>query len=166
MDKLKAQHGTEGGCESNGSCYNKEYAELYSQYTAGAIGGTSPGPLVVSAAQKSSNTFRVIRTKPAKPILSELKYADSATSDKAFTRLVKNIRVNGLKDPVIHYADIAGNKYILVGNARTHAARLLGKTNELVFKEVKLPFRSFKTNNDVLDGALRAELGMPKYRGR
>ncbi|HKS16190.1 MAG TPA: RHS repeat-associated core domain-containing protein [Planctomycetota bacterium] len=74
-------------------------------------------------------------------------------SKTQFDKLVKSIRANGLKDPNISYVLIEGEPYVVLGSNRLVACRKLGKTGELVFKEVSLPFKDYKTVDDVVRSA-------------
>ena len=96
---------------------------------------------------------------------NEFKFADSM-SDKAFTKLDKDIRANGILNKTIKYVEIDGVPYIVHGNNRFMAARYLGKLDELQFQKVIFPVQgtNYKTAQDVLDtiGTVR----QPIYRGR
>jgi hypothetical protein len=72
-------------------------------------------------------------------------------SKTATRKLLQDIAANGLKDTVINYVEIGGEKYVVNGNNRLMAARTLGITNELRFEKVSLPFRGFKTEADVIN---------------
>ena len=137
------------------------YVAQYSELTS-VLPAAGPGKISVSSSRTSITRIRV---KTSKPTVETMIYADSATSSKQFTKLVKSIQKNGLLDPVIDYTNIGGKNYILVGNMRTHAAKILGKTDELIFRKVNVPFRSYRNNAEVLEAAGAAELGMPIYKG-
>ncbi|WP_163836658.1 RHS repeat-associated core domain-containing protein [Spartinivicinus ruber] len=96
---------------------------------------------------------------------SDLKLTD-AMNDKQFTKLVKDIRANGIENPVIKYVEIEGVPYVVHGNNRLSAAKYLGKTDQLEFQKVGFPVEgtNFNSIEDVLStiGAIR----QPKYRGR
>jgi hypothetical protein len=74
-------------------------------------------------------------------------------SGNQFKKLVESIKQNGLQDKVINYVKLDGEIYVVLGNNRVQAARQLGITDQLIFKEVQLPFRGFKTENDVINAA-------------
>lgn len=86
-------------------------------------------------------------------------------SDKSFTKLVKDVKVNRFANPVIEYTVIDGTPFIVRGNNRFFAARHLGRLDELTFQRVDVPVpgTSFKTEQDVLGtvGTVR----QPIYRG-
>jgi len=52
---------------------------------------------------------------------------------------------------VIKYVKICGNNYVVYGNNRLQAARILGITDELTYEEVTLPFKGFNTEEDVIN---------------
>jgi len=60
-------------------------------------------------------------------------------------RLIVDIDANGLKDNVINYVEVVSK------NNRLVAARSLGKTGDLIFNKVDLPFRGFKSEADVIN---------------
>lgn len=75
-------------------------------------------------------------------------------SGNQFRKLVDSIKETGLQDKVINYVKIGDENYIVLGNNRVQAARQIpGMTDQLIFKEVQLPFRGFKTENDVMNAA-------------
>jgi|JI102314A2RNA_FD_contig_31_7408740_length_998_multi_4_in_0_out_0_2 hypothetical protein len=74
-------------------------------------------------------------------------------SGNQFKKLVESIKQNGLQDKVINYVKLDGEIYVVLGNNRVQAGRQLGITDQLIFKEVQLPFRGFKTENDVINAA-------------
>ncbi|MEW4368124.1 hypothetical protein [Aliikangiella maris] len=43
--------------------------QLYSEYTTGAIGGNSPGPIVVSSAQRGVNQVQLLRASGPKKVI-------------------------------------------------------------------------------------------------
>lgn len=59
--------------------------------------------------------------------------------------------MTGQNDKVIQYVEIAGERYVVNGNNRLQVARRLGITGELQLEKVALPFRGFKTVEDVID---------------
>lgn len=63
---------------------------------------------------------------------------------------LESVAATGFENPVINYVVIDGENYVVWGNNRLTAARKLGKTRELLFQEVKLPFRGFRDAADVL----------------
>ncbi|NTX33286.1 VCBS repeat-containing protein [Myxococcus sp. CA033] len=74
-------------------------------------------------------------------------------SGNQFVKLVKDIQKDGIKDKLINFVKIANENYVVLGNNRLQAARKLGLADELIFKEVQLPFRGFKTEDDVIEAA-------------
>jgi RHS repeat-associated protein len=72
-------------------------------------------------------------------------------SKTALRKLTEDIAKNGLKDNVISYVEIGGEKYVVNGNNRLMVARRLGMTDQLKFQEVKLPLAGFKTEADVIN---------------
>jgi len=156
-----SQNKVPGECEAQGTCVSKEMLGLNAQVTPILLAG-SPGKI---SARSSRTSITRIRVKTSKPTVETKIYADSATSSKQFTKLVKSIQKNGLLDPVIDYTSIGGKNYIVAGNMRTYAAKLLGKTDELIFRKVNVPFRNYKSNSEVIEAAATAELGMPIYKG-
>ena len=87
--------------------------------------------------------------------------------DKQFTKLVNDMRENGIKNPVIDYVEINGEAYIVKGNNRVRAAEYLGKNKELKYNKVDFPVEgtNFRTPQDVLEASTQ-NLRPPKYRGK
>ena len=78
-------------------------------------------------------------------------------SKTQFGKLLNSINAKGFLDPIIKYVDIDGQLYVVLGSNRLMAARRLGRTGELVLEEVQLPFRGYKTIDDVIEGAVTTE---------
>jgi RHS repeat-associated protein len=94
--------------------------------------------------------------RPAAKFLKPCKAGVNLTdrmSGNQFRKLVESIKQNGLQDKVINFVKIGDENYVVLGNNRLQAARQLGITDQLIFKEVQLPFRGFKTENDVINAA-------------
>ena len=90
-------------------------------------------------------------------VAEELTYAEirgalnltEGMSKSASRRLIADIGMNGLKDKVINYVEIDGEKFVVNGNNRLIAAKRLGITDQLRFQKVNLPFRGFNSAADV-----------------
>jgi hypothetical protein len=81
-------------------------------------------------------------------------------SRSQFVRLVADIQENGLQNNVISYVKLGEDNYILLGNNRLLAAKKIpGVTDQLIFQEVKLPFRGYRTADDVVRAAADAVRG-------
>ena len=90
----------------------------------------------------------------------EFEFADSRIFDDIdeFRALRDQVKRDGaIKDPVIEYVEIDGRKFITDGNGRTVVAETLGMQDQLLFKKVKLPTRSYRSANDVLAEADRIQ---------
>ena len=72
-------------------------------------------------------------------------------SPNQLAKLTQSIKENGLENKVINFVKIADENYVVLGNNRLQVAQKLGITDQLVFKQVQLPFRGFKTENDVIN---------------
>lgn len=62
-------------------------------------------------------------------------------------KFVEKIRREGIRDP-IKYVEYQGKKYVVDGHHRLYAARQL-KLNDVPFEEVKLPFKGYKSVDDL-----------------
>ncbi len=81
-------------------------------------------------------------------------------SRNQFKKLVADIQKNGLLDKVIKYVKIGDECYILLRNNRVLAAmNIPGTTEQLIFEEVQLPFRGYKTAEDFMDAAAQSTRG-------
>ena len=69
-------------------------------------------------------------------------------SKKAMSRLVEDIRINGIKNP-IKYVEYNGEKYIVDGHHRVLAAKEL-RIRSIPIQKVKLPYAGYKTIEDLL----------------
>ncbi|EDP46957.1 ParB/RepB/Spo0J family partition protein [Rickettsiella grylli] len=65
---------------------------------------------------------------------------------KAFARLVKNIKENGISEAV-KYIEYNGKNYVVDGNHRLVAARTLD-LNEIPVEKVELPYLGYKSIDD------------------
>ena len=79
-------------------------------------------------------------------------FADSSWFEDmaAFRELKANIKANGMKNNIIEYTEIEGEKYILRGNGCLAVAEDLGIEDQLIFQEVKLPFLGYRNETDVI----------------
>lgn len=71
-------------------------------------------------------------------------------SPKRFRNFLKDVAANGLKDKNILYVVKDGVPHVIYGSNRLHAAKLLGWTNQLKFKQVYLPQKHYYTFDDVI----------------
>ncbi|SMC34036.1 ParB N-terminal domain-containing protein, partial [Papillibacter cinnamivorans] len=71
-------------------------------------------------------------------------------SNKEFSALMDNIKVNGIQES-IKYIKYNGNMYVVDGHHRLLAAKKLGIT-EVPIEEVKLPYKSYGTFEDLFWG--------------
>ena len=80
-----------------------------------------------------------------------LQFADRSWFEDidAYRALKADIKQNGLKNPLIEYTEINGQKYVLRGNGRLSAAEDLGIADQLTFKKVELPFLDYRTPADI-----------------
>ena len=69
-------------------------------------------------------------------------------SKKQYENLVENIRKNGIIEP-IKYVEYKGTKYVVDGHHRLRAAKQLG-LDRIPTQEVLLPYKGYKTINDLL----------------
>jgi hypothetical protein len=117
------------------------------------LAGTGVRSTEVSVAKQSASlTYNEMRT-------AGFTFTDRMRRS-AFNRLLADIRRNGLQNPTINYVKIGDENYIVLGNNRLMAARLIpGTTDELIFEEVHLPFRGYKTVDDVIRAAAEATPG-------
>ena len=69
-------------------------------------------------------------------------------SNRQMNKLTNDIRANGIREP-IKYVVHNGQKYVVDGHHRLIAARRLG-IKEVPTQKVELPFRGYKTLDDVL----------------
>ena len=133
------------------------------------------GAVAARAAQQTAKKTDAIKPNPNTTTRNssdinfasgQQKYTDTM-QDKQFTKLVNDIRENGIKNPVIDYVEINGEAYIVKGNNRVRAAEYLGKNKELKYNKVDFPVEgtNFKTPQDVLDASTQ-NLRPPKYRGK
>jgi hypothetical protein len=72
----------------------------------------------------------------------------------AFSKFLRNIDEKGLENPVINYITIGDNSFVVLGSNRLKAARMLNITDQLKLQEVQLPFRGYKDELDVINGAI------------
>ncbi|KAF0237095.1 MAG: YD repeat-containing protein, partial [bacterium] len=96
---------------------------------------------------------------------SDFRFTD-AMKDKQFSKLVKSVQAEGIKNPEIQYTVINNKPYIVLGNNRFLAARLLNKLDQLRFKQVETPVKgtNFDTPGDVTGAS--PEVRLPQYRGK
>ncbi len=87
-------------------------------------------------------------------------YYTDKLPDKAFRKLYKDIKSKGLTNPTITFVEHAGSKYIVHGNNRLAAARLLGITDQLSFAQTKLPDLGYRGPSDL------SAISGPRLRGR
>lgn len=89
-------------------------------------------------------------TKGAKKIApSKLTQTHKPTlSKKQYNNLVESIRKNGIIEP-IKYVEHNGTKYVVDGHHRLKAAKQL-KLDEIPTQKVSLPYKGYKTINDLL----------------
>jgi len=116
----------------------------------------APRPLA-SGSTQSMLAKRVAAKEAGALTYNELRQAGVNLTDRMsgnqFRKLVESIKQNGLQDKVINFVKVGYENYVVLGNNRLQAARQLGITDQLIFKEAQLPFRGFKTENDVINAA-------------
>ncbi len=71
-------------------------------------------------------------------------------------RHLQSVRDDGIQNPEALYVEIGGENYVIWGSNRLEAAKRTGQTSTLKFHKVELPFRGYKTESDVLEGAMEA----------
>ena len=71
-------------------------------------------------------------------------------SNKEFGVLVDDIKANGIQEP-IKYVMYNGEMYVVDGRHRLLAAKKLGIT-DVPIEEVKLPYKSYRTFEDLFWG--------------
>ena len=102
----------------------------------------------VSDATKSMESVNAIRKTVSKTDPYKLMQIQKLTlSKKQYSELVENIRTNGIKES-IKYVDIDGTKYVVDGHHRLQAAKDL-KLKEIPIEEVTLPYKGYKTIEDL-----------------
>ncbi len=69
-------------------------------------------------------------------------------SKKQYNNLVESIKKNGITDP-IKYVEHKGTKYVVDGHHRLRAAKQL-KLDKIPTQKVLLPYKGYKTINDLL----------------
>ena len=69
-------------------------------------------------------------------------------SKKQYNNLLESIRKNGITDP-IKYVEYKGTKYVVDGHHRLRAAKQL-KLDKIPTQKVLLPYKGYKTINDLL----------------
>ena len=86
----------------------------------------------------------------------EFQFADRTWFDDidSYRALKAEIARDGLKDKLIEYVEIAGQRYVVRGNGRLQIAEDLGLTEQLLFKKVELPFMGYRTEADVIEEAM------------
>jgi hypothetical protein len=68
-----------------------------------------------------------------------------------------------MRDKVINFVELDGAKYIVNGNDRLRIAeRFLKKTDDLIFKEVTLPFRGYTEPKHVIGEAMGILDNLPR----
>ena len=94
----------------------------------------------------------------------EFQFADrTGFEDIAGYRSLKaNIAKYGLKDKVIEYVEINGQKYVVRGNQRLQIAEDLGKADQLSFKKVELPFLGYRNKADVIEESINIIQNRPR----
>lgn len=92
-----------------------------------------------------------------------LKFTDAMT-DKAFSKMMKDVEANGFTNPVVKYVEVRGKDYIAVGNNRVMVAERLGMKDALRFEKVEFPVpnTSWKTPQDIWDAS--GTVKVPKRR--
>jgi hypothetical protein len=156
-EKLVSDFGTEGGCESENSCYNTEYAGMAGKVASTLLAATPSTPLSTIGRTSTS----AIRTSSSfKFTIDDFVGAD-ALSNTGYRKLLKNIALNGLKDNRIEYVVHNNVPYVTFGSNRLAAARELGITNQLRFYEVNLPRGTFVRVNDLQRAKPPRNMGPP-----
>ena len=74
-------------------------------------------------------------------------------SKNEFRKLKASVEREGIREP-IEYVVFQDEKYVVNGHHRLLAARLLG-IEELMAKEVELPYRGYRTDADLINTDLR-----------
>jgi hypothetical protein len=77
-----------------------------------------------------------------------------------FIRMLKDVADKGFTDKIVDYVVIDGTAYVLKGCNRDVVARILGKTDELILNEVKLPYLGWTTAEQVIRSAAERKLGV------
>jgi hypothetical protein len=157
--ELKERFGTEGGCESEGSCYNTEYAGMYSQLT-GTLGAVSPSNLVVNSTSRAATVYTVRQASRTRFSADDYVGTD-ALSPKGYRKLLKSIAANGLQNNRIEYVVRDNIPHVTLGSNRLAAARELGITNQLRFVEVTLPRANYIRPSDLQRVAPPRNMGPP-----
>ncbi len=94
----------------------------------------------------------------------QFQFADRAWFNDidAYRALKANIKQNGLKNKLIEFVEIDGQRYIVRGNGRLSVAEDLGIADQLVFQKVELPFLGYRNANDVIEEALNIIYNRPR----
>lgn len=102
----------------------------------------------VDAAKTASKAADAVKTiKRISP--SQLKQTHRLTlSKKQYSKLVESIRKNGITEP-IKYVEYNGTKYVVDGHHRLRAAKEI-KLDKIPVERVTLPYKGYKTINDLL----------------
>lgn len=76
--------------------------------------------------------------------------------DDSFRALKSQVLRDGkvVKDPVIHFVEVNGQKFNVDGNGRTLVAETLKIQDQLRAQKVEPLFKSFRTRKDVLSGSI------------
>ena len=75
---------------------------------------------------------------------------DITMSKREFNKFLIAIRDNGVIEP-IKYIEHEGEKYIVDGHHRVHAAKVLG-VHSIPIEKVELPYKGYKTVKDLVNG--------------
>ncbi len=97
------------------------------------------------AANKASDIGKGIKTISPSSLTQTHKLT---MSKKQYSNLVDNIRKNGVQES-IKYVEYKGQKYVVDGHHRLRATKQL-KLDKIPVEKVSLPYKGYKTINDLL----------------